>query len=61
MHGYIDPFADRPQVPEDDPEDPDDRDDETEGLEAIVEDARSGRREAPFSDDSAHRVRPVGR
>jgi hypothetical protein len=73
MHGYVDPFAHRwkrsistdddlgaasdgaaPQADEDE----NDADDlEPIGLDAIVDDAEHGRREAPFADDPAHLVR----
>jgi hypothetical protein len=63
---YVDPFADRSEpegdhesiedAPEIDPSlEPDGR-----GLDAIAEDQVFGRREAPFSADPRHRVRPVG-
>ena len=53
-----DPSSDDAAV--DDDEDLVDHDDgDVVGLDAVDEDARRGRREAPFADDPAHRVRPA--
>jgi hypothetical protein len=67
MHGYVDPFQrpDGEPAERDDTEDSDvvDRpqdDDQDGGLDAVTEDQERGRREAPFSDDPSHRVRPPG-
>jgi hypothetical protein len=72
MHGYVDPFPhlSRRSVAADDhldaplhgaapdAEDDDEREDREQiGLDAIVDDAERGRREAPFAEDPAHRVR----
>ena len=48
-------------VVEDDDElaDHDDAEVDLIGLDAIVDDAERGRREAPFADDPSHRVRSV--
>jgi hypothetical protein len=57
-----DPSSDETVVVIDDDDDLDERDDlavDLIGLDAIVDDAERGRREAPFADDPAHRVRPV--
>jgi hypothetical protein len=71
MHGYVDPFAhrwkrsasaaDHIDAPSDgaapDVADDDEAEDDLEpiGLDAIVEDAERGHREAPFADDPARR------
>lgn len=55
------PSSDDARVVVDDDENLDERDDEVDliGLDAIVEDAERGRREAPFAGDPAQRVRSV--
>ena len=46
-------------IDDDDLDEGDDVEVDLIGLDAIVDDAGRGRREAPFADDPAHRVRSV--
>ena len=66
MRGYVDPFEHRlrneASEPEGEDASPEAHPDDgvVDGLVAIEEDLVFGRREAPFADDPANRVRAVG-